>query len=935
MPRPGPPESRRVRRIPIEFQPLPGESLDSWLMGYAARLHTTLGDLTDALGIGGLFISQPAGVIALGRRAPDTTGLVAATGLPAEDLEALWQPLARYAAIVRCRFGTQRIARALRPMMWSRFCKECLVESGGRWPAAWRLPWFVTCPTHGVLLSSTCPGCGHHQLRSPLRHDEVPEGGRCSVPRPGASGRGPNRCGAELAAGAPDAHAIPLALAVQNRLSVLVDPLATDQALSGATDHLADLFTIASLTGLDFDGLNAAGLTDTASIDAALHRADIVLSDETGEALTDLATGDMHKRPHPLPLAWRTASPPLIASVLSIRDPRLRPVDRLRWRTATVGRLPEGRLSHVPSRRIPEALWPDWSVRLKPRSGVEASAFRVVAAAVLGLVGSRCPVPDLIAAQEGTAPAAFMQKLSYCLQTVAATEHGRAILQALTQLSDGLRVHGSPIDYERRRQLAATGPLIELAAWDGICAAAGVPTGGQRKLRNARLWIWETLTGGLPQQAPGVLRPSPIGLAIYHRFALDLSDVAVNLLEDHVRKVLDGSGCESEPLTWSPPSTWVDAAGLPVPDLDCLDLDRLGTLLRRKCPVTAIAEELGTSLEHVRLVVQGDPGRFRPAGQCRRSAAPPDAVAHRNARTLPPPDLTTERLRTLVVEENRTLRSLAPELGVGRKYLADRLRRDGIPVPPSRRRPVHIVDPEWLRVEYLQRRRTLPDIAAEVGTTAPNIARIAHQHGIELRKRGGPSHAASLTTYADWPEPLASAALGEGGKDRVRRFQVYARHRSLNDAAIALSLHTSVLTLQLARLESACGGELITRSPRSQQRQRITGLGGRLLAQADDHLGHHPNAPRVLPEPLATALASFWGLKRLRGFETAARSDSLAAAAPLVGTDRYTLDRSLRGLEQAVGGALLDRSGPSQPHQLTALGRQLLDQMGDHRGATA
>ena len=72
-----------------------------------------------------------------------------------------------------------------------------------------------------------------------------------------------------------------------------------------------------------------------------------------------------------------------------------------------------------------------------------------------------------------------------------------------------------------------------------------------------------------------------------------------------------------------------------------------------------------------------------------------------------------------------------------------------------------------------------------------------------------------------------------------------------------------------------------------------------------------------------------------RGFETAARSDSLAAAAPLVGTDRYTLDRSLRGLEQALGGALFDRSGPSQPHQLTALGRQLLDQMGDHRGATA
>lgn len=280
------------------------------------------------------------------------------------------------------------------------------------------------------------------------------------------------------------------------------------------------------------------------------------------------------------------------------------------------------------------------------------------------------------------------------------------------------------------------------------------------------------------------------------------------------------------------------------------------------------------------------------------------------------------------MEERRTLRSLAAEYGVGRKYLADRLRLEGILVPPARRRPVHIVDPEWLRVEYLDSRRTLPDIAAEVGTTAPNIARIARAHGIPLRGRGGPSHADSLAVPAGWPEPLASAVLGQGGKDRVRRFQVYARFRSLNQAATHLMVNQSVLTTQLSRLETACRGKLMVRSPRSQANQRLTDLGHRLLAQADEHLGTHSDAPLPLPEPFASAISSFWGVKRVLCFVVAARSTTLAVASSVLGTDRYTLDRSIRGLEKAVGGMLLQRSSPSQPHALTALGQMLLSQVG-------
>ena len=179
--RPGRRERRSVRRIPIYFPPLPGESFDSWLLSYAARLHTELEDLTEALGIGSVFMGQPAAVVAVGRRVPDLGRLVEATGLPADAVEALWRPLSRYSLVVGRRFGQSRMARAARPMRWTRFCPPCLAESGGRWSAAWRLPWFVACPVHLRLLASACPACGKHQRQSTLRYDLEPEPVNCSA----------------------------------------------------------------------------------------------------------------------------------------------------------------------------------------------------------------------------------------------------------------------------------------------------------------------------------------------------------------------------------------------------------------------------------------------------------------------------------------------------------------------------------------------------------------------------------------------------------------------------------------------------------------------------------------------------------------------------------------------------------------------------------
>jgi hypothetical protein len=51
-------------------------------------------------------------------------------------------------------------------------------------------------------------------------------------------------------------------LAAQRRLGVLVTPAATEDAVHAAIDDLADLLTVASVNGLDFDSLDTTGLSD-------------------------------------------------------------------------------------------------------------------------------------------------------------------------------------------------------------------------------------------------------------------------------------------------------------------------------------------------------------------------------------------------------------------------------------------------------------------------------------------------------------------------------------------------------------------------------------------------------------------------------------------------------------------------------------------------
>jgi molybdenum-dependent DNA-binding transcriptional regulator ModE len=847
-----------------------------------------------------------------------------ASGAGSEEIAALWQPLARYGQLVQERFSRSWLMRLATPMPWSRFCPSCLTETRGRWQASWRLWWFTTCPVHEVHLAARCPTCSRCQRQRRILSDTAKlHLTTCGNPREGANGRKAPACGHDLTAVPVIAHTEPAALALQRELGAILDPDAEGHLVREAIELLADLLVTAAHVGLETTALDTESLAAADDAVAVLGHAWPALTDPRDQTLEHLVTADVSKRPSPLPRDWKLASTALTTRILAARDAKLCPTDRLRWRTTVGGRSPDATMEQTAGSLaacIPEALWPEWAVRLVPRKGIAFDEFRAAASAMLLIPGTDAPLPRMFPKRSDHVPS--VQMLSYVSRLLARDEHGDLILRCLTELSDRLRSEGCPIDYARRRRIAAGTSLLDGAEWDRICAVAGTPTGAERKLRYARLRIYETLTGGDPRHAPPGIRVVGQDTSSYHLFALRIPRTAADLLDRRARQILDTNGCAEEPLSWSPPAHWVNLAGMPGVEPDRVDPREVGRLLRRGLPATGVAERFGTTTDHIWLVVQRHPPQVEPRG---------DAVRRKVPRRPFPAELTAERLHQLLIVGRRGVVEVAGEFKVSRKLLAAVARRDGITLG-KKRSPRVRVDPVWLKAEYVERNRTTADIATELGASAVTVARRLRENGIVVRARGGASHRASLTATEALPEPLAAAARGQHGPGRVRRFRVLARARSITRAAESLGMLPGTLTTQLTLLERDCGGALLIRSTRTHQSQQLTSLGRRLLAQADRHFGADRDAVTNLPEPLASAVASFIGNRRIRWFQVVARVDSFVAAGASLGVLPSSISRSLSVLETACGGVLLVRRNGQRAQSLTPLGRRLVAQADRHLG---
>ena len=779
------------RTLPLRVPIVPGEALDSWLEALARRHQVTVGTLVTALGWhmpgspGGLVAGVPAQVL---RRLEDQAGL------PAGRLDGA--VLDRYLPLG----ATRRHG--------SRYCPSCLAERDGRWLLSWRLGWIFACTAHGVLLCDTCPACG-----------QAPRGraGRAGLNPPGSCAntiKRNNCCGADLREATPRRlgtdHPV---LAAQRWTGTLLT--LDDTRPAGNGDALSDLGIVASWVlrqapAAQFAGFGPAALAawrernqqppaarrkpsrfppPSAALTAALAATAMTVltgSDqqaiEQTRALLPPRAGPRRPRPDGLPAQrWQQLSERTRGRFLRALDPDLGPADRIRYRTGTpkaaIPASPPGLLA-ARARAIPQLLWPDWAIRLMPARGFAPGPFRSAIAACLLLPGQ----PSRATAITGLHAHRSALAVGAVLRALAGGGHD-TVLTAISCLASYLDTSGSPIDYQRRRDLIPAG-TITAGQWRDLCYGVAAHPGEARRHRDAQRYLFQLLTGADLHDPRHVLAfTSTRDYSHYHAFADTLPTGLRDTLHGHAAGLLHDLGI-GEPLTWSPPPGC--CAGLALPGPDDIDLDAAGCLLiTQKLPVAEAAAQLGTTGGHLRLALDRVP---RPARQWGRSAAPPTWQRRQHAR------------------------------GILTREFFDR--------------------------EYIAAGKNLRQLEADTGIPCRFLTQVAREHGITMTGQLGPAPAGSrqlagqdATGTGSSAEPGAPS-LGDirraaqdspAGWQRLRRFQTAMASPTIAAAAARLRIYPSALSHQLRRLERDIGGRLY--QPATSRRPwRPTGRGAALLA---------------------------------------------------------------------------------------------------------
>jgi molybdenum-dependent DNA-binding transcriptional regulator ModE len=862
-----------VRTLPIRVTPLAGEALDSWLEEIAYRSRTEFNDVLAAVG---LPARKPSGDSAWIVRlsAGEIESLGVATDATGSTLESM--TLSRY-------FGrgiqvdpvTGRMGRGF---LWgrgkgSRFCPDCLADSNGRWPLKWRLRWTFACTTHHRLLADACPDCGLIQRLRPHIGELIPQPCLCAAPRPGA--RNHERCHSDLTiAGGPTLDADHLAIRAQ---TIIDDLIAAKAATFGVyADHpqpsmnaLADVRTIAhralshgtpkdlerlipadlleqlrlGLEGHDDQRRRQATATPGPSVPARVATAAVGI-------VAALASLDSPSVAASAPtLRWlvgytpslghyvfatnkRRGSPttPVLASMeLAALETVLKPTDQLRYRIGSPTPTPPTRstptAAHMLAWAIPTALWPAWSLRLAVPNW-DHRQLRLALSAAVQIVHSRLRLGEAIRLIDS--PLKSPLDVSRLLRAFHRHEHWRDIRQALTTIADYLREGRVPIDYQRRRRIDYTA-LLPDSVWAQICLDTASEKGTAMRARVVRCYLFERLSGMPADMAPFAHETTHFRRAVAD-FPGCLTTELASALQMHGSEFLEAHRITDEPPLWQPPATLLHGLRLPGPNLSTIDPELLRHMPAGTARIGHAADHFGISAAAARYLVEMNPAH-PPAWVSGKVPRPHGRGAYRIAKDALPP----KRLTDLYIRQRQSLDVIASNVGVSKTVIKQLATAYGLELRPSGPKVKHIFDRNWLVKQYVDKQRSLPDIAAEVGVASLTVGRWLAKYAIPARAPGPGTHSAALaaiTASRRAPEILRPALTTPAGWRRLHRFEASMKYPTLTIAAKHLGLNRAALCLQIARIEEALGQHLLVRAERGRA-MMLTQAGEQVVAAID------------------------------------------------------------------------------------------------------
>lgn len=843
-----------VRSLPIRVAPIPGEAIDSWLEFTANRLAVSWGEMLDALGLPPGGSGYPPWAVDASRG--QLQDISHATGVSVVQLQKML--LRHYNGHALVLEGSSLIYSASSP--WtrrsgSRYCPECLRDSGGRWQLAWRLGWAFACVRHRCLLVDTCPTCGRIPRISVPPSCANPQPGHCaSAPtseRPVRRSRA-ERCAADLTAACvvklPVGHPVlagqqlidsvistgsarfgvyrnrpPSAIRALSDVRVLAQRILTFSGREELRQHLpADTPLPVDATGVQVgdryvrrkliggDRPTTAVVT-AAGVVAALDILCATSIDDAGARMrwvTDCCRSGGASTSPAAVLDWGAGTSEVLDGVLlAAISPQMLVSDQLRFQTMTaLPRRPTSPRSAELNRCTPSMLWPAWAQPLTV-PGSRRLHHRLALSAAIQITGTDQTPEEACARLGGHL---LPTEMSRVLKLFQSERMWRQSTTALVRMADFLAEHGAPIDYARRRRLDYQ-DLLPDDQWRRIYRHSDALAIGNRTAVAARMFLYELISG---QPAA---RPS--GRAAFSLFSFPrcLTPNLLAGLTDHGRQFLADHGIVDEPVTWEPPSSVFDGVCLPgVAAVDAIDRARLFELLRtgeKRRSMSEVAKMLGTTNDALYDHLCSRPLPPRPPESEYLIKAQRHHV--RAAREK----LPRERLKAMYRSEGLSIRTIATRTHLSRHTVREMIDEYGIAPPVTPTRNPITVDPDWVKEQYLFELRTFPEIAAEIGVSASGLTRWAHRRNIRRGGRGRQNHSAALNAHrqAQSSPPLLKAALAQpGGWDRLQRFRRVANFPSLDLAAESIGTTPCTLSRQIGRLERETGGVLIERATKAR-----------------------------------------------------------------------------------------------------------------------
>jgi hypothetical protein len=576
-----------VRTLPIRLAPLPGEGLDSYLEALAHR--------------GGVVWSDMLSAVGLSPGCRDSSGMYRwLTDLTDTQVGTMSFACGVSPSVVRAMTINQTIPAGMATVPGrSRFCPQCLEESGGRWQLWWRHRWAFACTRHHRLLADTCPRCGRCPRRRPLPRGQIPDPGLCASLAETAHSHGRRRCGAVLSTASTlhlgEFHrvlAAQLTIETATRRGVIADgiyhtaPVAARQFLTDIAELSRRLQRWAGLTDLDrvlptdlvddyrsprttgaqdhYDDV-LPGVTAASAAIAAVLATDILLRPDIEPAAAQLRPwiSTAHQHGHRPTVSITTRNTKVSNTLRSVQvcamAPFLASHEQLRHHT-TLSAASHGGVASQRWRHVPALMWPG-VIRfpsIPARSGERWGSALSVAVC---LVGTAATLPDVVGCLGSATTAHSVLDI---LRALRADQQWPKVFAILTSLAEALDARPCPIDYEARRNLPFA-ELLPTRQWRELHCATAVSAAPEISYRLAQSWLFGQITGSPPRQCPTAPDSTEFRRILTTLPALISAELS-GTLDQVARRFLDAHGHDREPLRWQPGlSMRVEEATAPPP----------------------------------------------------------------------------------------------------------------------------------------------------------------------------------------------------------------------------------------------------------------------------------------------------------------------------------------------------------------------------------